>query len=305
MLISFVTTVYNKAPVIERVVDAIVAQKGDFDREYIFVDDGSTDSSLSLLRAMAENTPGMVVVTQENAGPSGALNTAFGLVTGDFIKGQDGDDILHPDATALLLAGLERGQADVIFGQSEPYLADAGMPPSYGQSLRLSDIEVKDDPVWDVLNGRVCNPSGWLARAASVKAAGGCDPAVFVQDVSLPLRLAARSRVAEVPDTVFYFLKPSDDVFHMSNNQRQILHDVTIAQANFMRDYPEYKSRFGWWIAQKAAGRAWHWARRRSGRADWRLFANYLLAKLRIGDPHRRTMRALRAFGDGIRKPAI
>ena len=43
--VSFVVPVYNKARVLPPVLDAMAAQQGDFPREFIFVDDGSTDDS--------------------------------------------------------------------------------------------------------------------------------------------------------------------------------------------------------------------------------------------------------------------
>mgnify|MGYP000285991609 CR=1 FL=1 len=52
--VSFVVTVYNKAAFLPQVLDAIAAQKGDFARQCVFVDDGSTDDSLAILRARAE-----------------------------------------------------------------------------------------------------------------------------------------------------------------------------------------------------------------------------------------------------------
>ena len=43
--VSFVVTLYNKEQYLEATLNSILAQKGDFDREYIVVDDQSTDRS--------------------------------------------------------------------------------------------------------------------------------------------------------------------------------------------------------------------------------------------------------------------
>ena len=47
--VSFVATVYNKAPFLPHVAAALAAQEGAFDREFILVNDGSTDASRDLL----------------------------------------------------------------------------------------------------------------------------------------------------------------------------------------------------------------------------------------------------------------
>ena len=41
--VSFVVTVFNKAEYLPLVIRSLDAQIGDFEREYVFVDDGSTD----------------------------------------------------------------------------------------------------------------------------------------------------------------------------------------------------------------------------------------------------------------------
>ena len=48
--VSFVVPVFNKSLYLKHVVNSISSQKGDFDKEYIFIDDGSTDDSLKILK---------------------------------------------------------------------------------------------------------------------------------------------------------------------------------------------------------------------------------------------------------------
>ena len=62
--VSFIVTVYNKEYFLPAVFDAMLAQSGDFEREYVIVNDGSTDNSLALIREFAERTPDVVVIDQ-------------------------------------------------------------------------------------------------------------------------------------------------------------------------------------------------------------------------------------------------
>ena len=48
--VSFIITVYNKRPYLTDVLAAVRGQRGDFNREYVIVVDGSTDGSLDLMR---------------------------------------------------------------------------------------------------------------------------------------------------------------------------------------------------------------------------------------------------------------
>ena len=49
MRISIVTPSYNHAPFIERTIESILQQKGDFELEYRVVDGGSDDGPLDIL----------------------------------------------------------------------------------------------------------------------------------------------------------------------------------------------------------------------------------------------------------------
>ena len=70
--VSFVVPVYNKAPYLPGVLDAIRAQRGDFARQYVFVDDGSSDGSLALLKRLTGGWPDTVIETQPNRGSANA-----------------------------------------------------------------------------------------------------------------------------------------------------------------------------------------------------------------------------------------
>jgi glycosyltransferase involved in cell wall biosynthesis len=52
--VSFITTIFNKTPFLRRVVDALRRQTGQFDREFIFVDDGSTDGSAAMIAELTD-----------------------------------------------------------------------------------------------------------------------------------------------------------------------------------------------------------------------------------------------------------
>ena len=47
--VSFVVTVYNKSKFLIPVINSLKSQKGEFQKEYIFIDDGSTDQSYKIL----------------------------------------------------------------------------------------------------------------------------------------------------------------------------------------------------------------------------------------------------------------
>jgi glycosyltransferase involved in cell wall biosynthesis len=75
--VSYTVTVYNKAPVLPFLIAGLDAQEGRFEREFIFVDDGSTDGSADRLRELTAGWGNVTIITQANAGPAVAANAGF------------------------------------------------------------------------------------------------------------------------------------------------------------------------------------------------------------------------------------
>ena len=56
--VSYIITLYNKKNYLSSVVKALAKEGGNHEREYIFVDDGSNDSSLFILNKLKIKLPG-------------------------------------------------------------------------------------------------------------------------------------------------------------------------------------------------------------------------------------------------------
>ena len=103
--ISIVTPVYNVSALLSRCVDSILSQTfRDFD--LILVDDGSKDNSLEICRDYAKKDPRVIVLTQENGGPSAARNHgidwAFENSDSQWLCYIDSDDWVHPRMLEML-----------------------------------------------------------------------------------------------------------------------------------------------------------------------------------------------------------
>jgi glycosyltransferase involved in cell wall biosynthesis len=264
--VSYVVTVYNKAPALPFLVAGLGAQDGDFDREFIFIDDGSTDGSVETLRRLTAGWRDVTIVSQANAGPAVALNAGFGRARGDYIKPMDADDLLFPWATAWLIAAIETTGCAVAYGPSAaPYNVD-GSPQDALSAYPGAPgrVERQDDILRRALERAQTNPSAWLARAEIVRASGGCDERVFIQDYSLELRLAARGAFARLHAPIF--ASPAELPGRLSGNQAQILHDMNLALAHFFAEWPDLPRDLARLGFVRAATRAWAWARRHGGK---------------------------------------
>jgi glycosyltransferase involved in cell wall biosynthesis len=86
------------------------------DYEYIFVDDGSTDRTIAVLRLMRETSPRVSVISfRRNQGKSAALNVGFQAADGDYVVTMDADLQDDPAEIPALLRKIESG-ADLVSG---------------------------------------------------------------------------------------------------------------------------------------------------------------------------------------------
>ncbi|MBE0530657.1 MAG: glycosyltransferase family 2 protein [Rhodospirillales bacterium] len=285
--VSFVITVYNKSDRLPEVIEGLRQQEGGFDREFIFIDDGSTDDSVGVIKRDTIDLPNVTIVHQENAGPSWAINAGLARVRFPYVKGLDGDDVLSPRATSLLLAAIRTTGCPVAYGSCLPF--QPGQDPLTAQrdalSVTLPPAVRIERPLERMMPGQLFgNPSAWLASRALLLAAGGADPRVFIQDVSITLRMAARASFAILDYPVFFWPQEADD--RLSGNQLQILHDVNRAYANFFAEHPNLPPGMRWQAAKRLTGRAWKWAHRKQGAGiGSEDFWRYARSLLGLGDP--------------------
>ena len=86
--ISFICPVFNKEKYLPKVLESIRNQVGDFKKEYIFINDGSTDNSLDLLKEGTKKWKNTTIINQTNKGPAKATQEGIHKSKGDFIDNQ-------------------------------------------------------------------------------------------------------------------------------------------------------------------------------------------------------------------------
>jgi glycosyltransferase involved in cell wall biosynthesis len=122
MKLSVLVPVYNEEQTLEEVVRRVCAFP--VAKEIILVDDGSKDRSRDILtRLQEENDRAKDSLNQirvffqpQNQGKGAAIKTAMGYVSGDIVLVQDADLEYDPKDYPALLAPIEAGQADVVYG---------------------------------------------------------------------------------------------------------------------------------------------------------------------------------------------
>ncbi len=140
--ISVIIPVYNTEKYLPKALDSVLAQSFT-DFEIICVDDGSKDTSLSILEQYAAKDKRVHVIAQENQGVSVARNVAVEKAKGKYIFFFDSDDILKDFALKEMFELAETNQAEIICTDYEKF-NESGIRP-YTVTPGFSKVKINKD----------------------------------------------------------------------------------------------------------------------------------------------------------------
>lgn len=104
-LLSVAIPCYNSAEYMSHAVETLLT--GGEDMEIIIVDDGSSDNTFEIAKALEEKHPSVIkAVHQENGGHGEAVNTGLKNAEGLYFKVVDSDDWVNEEALLQILAKL-------------------------------------------------------------------------------------------------------------------------------------------------------------------------------------------------------
>lgn len=112
-LVSVIIPAYNAQPYIEKCVDSILASTYK-NIEVIVVDDGSSDSTVSICRSI--NDSRLTVIEAQHGGVSNARNIGIKNSGGGYLLFVDSDDWVSKDIISHLVSITEEYKSDVTIG---------------------------------------------------------------------------------------------------------------------------------------------------------------------------------------------
>jgi glycosyltransferase involved in cell wall biosynthesis len=113
--LSVIVPVYDERNTVGEIVRRMRAVDIPMEREFVLVDDGSTDGTRAVLQQLTDSTV-RVVLHEQNQGKGAAIRTGLAQITGDLVLIQDADLEYDPEDWPKLLAPVLRGKAQVVYG---------------------------------------------------------------------------------------------------------------------------------------------------------------------------------------------
>lgn len=236
-VVSVVMPCYNAQRHLPRSIASLQAQTCE-DWQLIAIDDGSTDGTLSWLRAQTD--PRIRVLSQANAGVSAARNAGLAQCSGDYVAFLDADDTWAPDFMERLRNSLSSQPAAVLAycgwqnlgiegARGEPFV-----PPDYdGPGKTLALLEGCRWPI------HAC-----LTRRSAIEHAGGFENSLKIgEDYLLWMEVAAQGSIVRVPEVLAFY--HHHDGPQATDNQVLAALDTFRAKEIFLGHHPDIARRLG------------------------------------------------------------
>jgi len=115
-LLSIIVPVHNEAPQLQAVVERLMASTYPIEREWLFVDDGSTDRSLSMLKELQGRYGYRILEQKPGQGKGAAVRRGIQDAKGDVVIVQDADFEYDPQDIPAVIQPILEGRADVVYG---------------------------------------------------------------------------------------------------------------------------------------------------------------------------------------------
>lgn len=203
--LSIIIPAYNVERYLERCIES--CEKQDIsckDYEILIIDDGSTDSTLSIANSLSTKYENIKVFTQNNQGQSIARNLGLRKARGKYIWFIDSDDYIKENCLELSLRVLEENRLEILSFQMEVFRDN-------GSSFitKLEDFEINKvyDGEYLVMNnvivGSVCNRIFLKSFLNEYKLF--FYPRILHQDSEFTLRCFSLTRRMLFLNKVFYF----------------------------------------------------------------------------------------------------
>ena len=228
ILISVIVPAYNIEQYLPRCLDSILGQTHQ-NLEVIVIDDGSQDSTGSVIDAYNKKDARIIPVHQENKGVSKARIAGIERAAGAFIGFVDGDDVTEPDLYELLLKNALEQEADISHCGYKMVFPDGREELFYGTGKRI--LLERAQGLAELIKGTYIEPTlcNKLYRAGLMKSLTDSslwDPGIKInEDVLMNYILFKKAERSFYEDRTLYAYMRRDDSATSSEVKRYKITD--------------------------------------------------------------------------------
>ena len=215
MKVSIIIPAYNEEITVVQSLNSLL-KTGYKHTEFIFVDDGSKDRTIELVKQNFGHLPQLRIFTKPNGGKASALNYGIEQSSADFVICIDADTQLKTDAITELMRYFYDGEIAAVAGTVK--VGNKNNLITNWQSIEYITAQNMDRRAFDILNTITVVPGAIGAfRKSVIKEVGAFTTDTLAEDCDLTMRILRAgytvkncdSAIAytEAPETVDMLLK--------------------------------------------------------------------------------------------------
>lgn len=126
-LVSVVVPAYNEGVVIENCLRSVLASDWP-NLEVCCVDDGSSDDTVAIARAVAAEDSRLRVIAKSNGGKGSALNRGIAETSGEIVLLVDSDGVFAPGTVHAMVSAFDAPEVGAVCGDDRPVNLDRVLP---------------------------------------------------------------------------------------------------------------------------------------------------------------------------------
>jgi glycosyltransferase involved in cell wall biosynthesis len=227
--VSVVMSVFNGERFVATAIESVLEQSlADF--ELVVIDDGSSDSTPSILAELVDLDDRMTVHRHANAGLAASLNRGIALSRAPLIARLDADDVAMASRLERQVEFLEQHERVGLVGGAAVFIDEAGR--AFAETVYpTTDRETREA----FRNSTPFIHSAATFRRTAFEATGGYRSAfVHAEDLDLWLRIAEAHEILNLPEQLVSY-RIHDDQATYRNLERQAFSAVAARAASRAR----------------------------------------------------------------------
>lgn len=223
--------IYNASAFLRESIDSVLRQNYT-DFELLLINDGSNDSSKTIIKEYADRDVRIVAVHQHNIGLVATLNKGVKLAKGEYIARIDGDDPWLDNKLAEQINFLDTHQSVVLVGGGFEVIDEKGY---YIETVPVPTRH--EDIIRTMTLRNTFGHAGVVFRKDAFNRAGGYrDDFGPTEDYDLWIRLANIGRVANLAHPVYRY-RINRGGISQQNSERQA-QETKLHASRFWTTYP-------------------------------------------------------------------
>ena len=236
--VTYLILLHNNAKDLHILADSIKNINCTSRKEYIIVDDASTDNTKSLAQTLFSSLPRVTIISNATySGPAFSINNVMQLIQGEYVHFVFGGHVLDPLSTTKLMDGCIALGTELAFGLCGSIDA---LGNKYKNNSSTGDTVLIEVPIKAVLDNKIADIrtigySGTLIAARLLQKIAGTDISIFLHNMSLALRAGKYSKFAAVKETLYYASEESEKLYDKKFEE----YDNLCAISNFIEAHPE------------------------------------------------------------------